>query len=68
MESRVILVADAFDSMVRGRPYRERTTPEAATQEIESNAGTQFDPKVVRAFAAIAQEELHGRPHEEASG
>ncbi len=68
LEARVIMVADAFDSMVRGRPYRRRTTPEAATREIKSNAGTQFDPKVVRAFALIAQKELHGRPHEEASG
>ena len=68
LEARVILVADAFDSMVRGRPYRKRTTPEAATREIKGNAGTQFDPEVVRAFAAIAQEEPIGRPHEEASG
>lgn len=48
--ARVMAVADAFEAMVYGRPYRERVTFEAAIKEIKKKSGTQFDPKVVEAF------------------
>ncbi|MFS8639292.1 MAG: HD-GYP domain-containing protein [Symbiobacteriaceae bacterium] len=52
--SRVLAVADAFDAMVVGRPYhRRRITVEAALEEIEHQAGRQFDPEVARAFIAM---------------
>ncbi len=50
LESRVIGVCDAFDAMVMPRPYRRRRTPEAALEEIERCAGSQFDPEVVGAL------------------
>ncbi len=56
LEARIVLVADAFDSIVRGRPYRYRLSPEVALQEIENNSGTQFDPAVVSALVAIMDE------------
>jgi HD-GYP domain-containing protein (c-di-GMP phosphodiesterase class II) len=46
-------VADAFEAMVYGRPYRERKDINAAIKEIKSKSGTQFDPKVVEAFLKI---------------
>jgi two-component system cell cycle response regulator len=50
LEARVLAVADAFDAMTSGRPYRHSLTAEAAADEIRSCAGTQFDPDVASAF------------------
>lgn len=51
--ARIMAVADAFEAMVYGRPYRERKDINAAIKEIKSKSGTQFDPKVVEAFLKI---------------
>lgn len=48
--SRIIALADAFDSIVSNRIYRNRLDYSDALQEIKNNAGSQFDPKVVTAF------------------
>lgn len=48
--ARVVSVADAFDVMVRGRPYAQGITEGEALEEIERASGTQFDPTVARAF------------------
>lgn len=50
MVGRIITVADAFDAMTTTRPYRQRLELSDALLELEKNAGTQFDPEVVRAF------------------
>lgn len=50
--ARVVAVADAFDAMGRKTPYREGLSNEAALRELEANAGTQFDPRLVRLFVA----------------
>ncbi|SHM79299.1 PAS domain S-box-containing protein/diguanylate cyclase (GGDEF) domain-containing protein [Caldanaerovirga acetigignens] len=52
--SRILAVADAFDAMTNDRPYRKAMSREEAIAEIKRNAGTQFDPEVVRAFIQIA--------------
>lgn len=48
--SRVLAVADTFDVLVTGRPYRPGLSVEEALKRIEVGAGTQFDPSVVEAF------------------
>jgi HD-GYP domain-containing protein (c-di-GMP phosphodiesterase class II) len=48
LPARIISAADAFDSMTSNRPYRKAITIEDACKELENNAGTQFDPKVVK--------------------
>jgi putative nucleotidyltransferase with HDIG domain len=48
--ARIMAVADAFEAMVYGRPYRERVSVAAAIKEIKRKSGSQFDPKVVEAF------------------
>ena len=48
--ARIMSVADAFEAMVYGRPYRERMNIGAAIKEIRKKSGSQFDPKVVEAF------------------
>jgi HD-GYP domain-containing protein (c-di-GMP phosphodiesterase class II) len=49
-------VVDAFDSMVRERPYGYGVSRETALEEIENNSGTQFDPKVVGALLEVVWE------------
>ena len=48
--ARIMAVADAFEAMVYGRPYRERMDFSSAIKEIKKKSGQQFDPKVVDAF------------------
>jgi two-component system cell cycle response regulator len=49
--ARIVAVADAFDAMTSSRPYSPPRSPDAALEELERCAGTQFDPAVVAAFA-----------------
>jgi putative nucleotidyltransferase with HDIG domain len=51
--ARIMAVADAFEAMVYGRPYRERKDINSAIKEIKKKSGTQFDPRVVEAFLKI---------------
>lgn len=48
--SRIIGVVDTFDAMTSDRPYRKGLGEEIALKEIRDCAGTQFDPRVVKAF------------------
>ena len=43
--------------MVTHRPYREALSVGEAITEIEHMSGTQFDPKVVTAFAELKNKE-----------
>ena len=49
-EARILAVADAYDAMSSHRSYRADLTQEEIREEIERNAGTQFDPRIVDAF------------------
>ena len=48
--ARIVALADAFDAIVRGRPYRAARTIEEAYDELRRHAGTQFDPGLVPLF------------------
>lgn len=48
--ARIMAVADAFESMILGRPYRDRMTVSQVLKEIRKNSGTQFDPNVIEAL------------------
>ena len=45
--ARIVSVADAFDSMIRARPYGYGVSEASALEEIRENSGTQFDPRIV---------------------
>ncbi len=51
LEAQILSVADAFDAMIYERPYQRALTKEEAIQEIKSEKGKQFSPKVVEAFS-----------------
>lgn len=53
--SRIIAVADAFDSMTSDRPYRPAPPIEYAISEIKRCSGTQFDPEVAKAFLNVLE-------------
>ncbi len=50
LASRILSVADAYSSLIDGRPYRLARSHEGALEEIRKNSGSQFDPQVVDAF------------------
>ena len=51
--ARIIAVADTFDAMSSTRPYRSKLPEDFIVNEINKNAGTQFDPKVVEKFMEL---------------
>ena len=53
VESRVIFVCDAFHAMTTDRPYRKARSHDEALAELQRCSGTQFDPAVVEALAAV---------------
>lgn len=54
--ARILAVAAAYSALQRNRPFREPLSPDRALSEIETSAGSQFDPQVVAAFLSIASE------------
>jgi len=53
--ARIVAVCDAYDAMTSERPYQRRLDHAAALAELRRCAGSQFDPRVVEAFCAVAQ-------------
>ncbi|WHX98084.1 HD domain-containing phosphohydrolase [Neobacillus sp. DY30] len=56
MVARIVGVADAFDSMISKRVYRNQLDLNFALNEIRQKKGTQFDPEVADAFLSIFEE------------
>jgi len=48
--ARVTSICDAYDAITSDRIYRKAHTRHYACNELEKNAGTQFDPALVRVF------------------
>ena len=51
--ARIMAVADAFEAMVYGRPYRQRMDIASAIKEIKHQSKIQFDPKIVEVFLKV---------------
>lgn len=65
LEAAVLAVADAFDAMAGDDPrvYRAPLTTDQAVDQVRYGVGTQFDPRVVKAFLKVMsrREEERGR-------
>lgn len=55
IEAQILSVVDAFDAMTSERPYQKAISKEKAIEEIKSQKGKQFSPKVVEAFINAIQ-------------
>jgi len=51
--ARIVAIADAYDAMVRDRPYRAAIGHEAAIAELRHYAQIQFDPELVERFCDL---------------
>jgi putative nucleotidyltransferase with HDIG domain len=58
LSAAILAVADTYDAIISDRPYRAGLTKQRAREIIEEVAGSQLDPKVVKAFLAI-EPKLH---------
>jgi HD-GYP domain-containing protein (c-di-GMP phosphodiesterase class II) len=54
--SKIISVADAYDAMTSGRPYRDAMPSRVARLRLAQAVGSQFDTTIVAAFEAILAE------------
>ncbi len=51
---RIVAVADCYDTMTTVRSYKTAMSPKSARAELAACAGSQFDPRVVRAFLDVS--------------
>jgi HD-GYP domain-containing protein (c-di-GMP phosphodiesterase class II) len=56
-DARIMAIADAFSAMTSVRPYRGALSVKKAIEELERNAGTQFDPKLLEVFINVVKSE-----------
>ena len=55
--ARITAVADAYEVMTNGRPYKAPMTKEEIVKEVKRCAGKQFDPELADVFLKIYKEE-----------
>lgn len=53
LAGRIVAVADAFDALTHDRPYRKARPVKQAIEELQQQAGRQFDPRVVEALLRV---------------
>ena len=56
LPARIVAVADVVEAMSNHRPYRPAVGLEQALDQVASNAGTLYDPEVVRHCVAIFED------------
>jgi len=65
--SRILAVADAFEAITSDRPYRAAGSWEEALRELQTHAGTQFDPVVVDVAVRVVRRALGAWEQERAA-
>jgi diguanylate cyclase (GGDEF)-like protein len=62
--ARIVAIADAYEAMVAGRPYRSAVAHHAALAELRRHAGVQFDPELVQLFVTLFADGVPWTPSE----
>lgn len=57
LSGRIVAVADAFEAMTHDRPHRGAHSVEETLEEIKSERGEQFAPRVVDALLEVIEQE-----------
>ena len=57
-EARVVALCDCLDALTHARPWRQAFTVQSALQILDDEAGTHFDPGIIKRFIAWVQEEV----------
>jgi len=57
LAARILKVADSFEAMTSGRPYRSAKTRSEAVQELKTYSGSHYDPTVVSALLRVLARE-----------
>ncbi len=55
LAARIVFTCDAYNAMTTDRVYRPAMSRDAALLELTTNAGTQFDPRVVQALERVIE-------------
>lgn len=55
IETRIIAVANAYDSLTTSRSDRDARSPKMALDILASEAGTEWDPDVIQALTAVVK-------------
>ncbi len=53
LSARILCIADSFDAMISRRPYKDQYTVFYAKQELQRQAGRQFDHRLVGIFLEL---------------
>jgi HD-GYP domain-containing protein (c-di-GMP phosphodiesterase class II) len=53
--ARITGITDAFSAMILDAPYHHARALDAALRELETHAGSQFDPYMIPQFAALVR-------------
>jgi putative nucleotidyltransferase with HDIG domain len=64
IEARIVCACDAFNAMTTTRSYRSALSASEATAELESCAGSQFDPHVVQCLVRVVSRTLELSPQQ----
>jgi len=57
LDARIVKVADAYDAITSDRPYRRGKSHADAIAILQKACGTEMDPAVVKAFAALGDQQ-----------
>lgn len=58
LAGRILAVADTYDAVTTHRIYQSQRSPNEAKQLLKENAGSQFDPEIVKAFLSVLKKEV----------